>query len=321
MPINTLQYAQIFQKELDQQIVQKATSGWMEANAGDVIYNGGSEIKIPEVSMQGLGSYDRDTGHPHGSVTFGYRTYKMTQDRARKFSLDENDVDETNFGTAAATVMSEFQRTKVVPEIDAYRYSKLANVAGITDATVMTASNVLNKLYEQLYAVADKGADLENLVISISYKIFALLNTNDKISRHIGVADFKRGDVMLKFKSLDGAILIPVASNRMKTAFDFYDGRAEGQEDGGFAPKSGAVDINWIITPKNAPIAVSKTDRIKIFAPDVNQRADAYDLHYHKYHELFVPNQRRAAIAVSTSAEFTQVNDEIQPATSEGSGT
>ena len=31
---NTLAYAQIFQQELDKQVVAGATSGWMEANAG-----------------------------------------------------------------------------------------------------------------------------------------------------------------------------------------------------------------------------------------------------------------------------------------------
>ncbi len=52
MAINTIEYAKIFQKELDKQVVQAATSGWMEANAGQVIYNGGDEIKIPQMGLQ-----------------------------------------------------------------------------------------------------------------------------------------------------------------------------------------------------------------------------------------------------------------------------
>ena len=31
---NVLEYAKIFQQELDKQVVAQATSGWMEANAG-----------------------------------------------------------------------------------------------------------------------------------------------------------------------------------------------------------------------------------------------------------------------------------------------
>ena len=41
----------------------------MDANAGQVIYNGGSEVKIPKMSVQGLGDYDRDNGYQQGGVT------------------------------------------------------------------------------------------------------------------------------------------------------------------------------------------------------------------------------------------------------------
>ena len=126
MPINTLATATLFQNTLDQIAVQEATTGWMDANAGQVIYNGGAEVKIPKINIQGMGNYDRDNGYQQGSVTLEYETKKMTQDRGRLFQLDPIDVNENNFVTTAAAAMGEFQRTQVVPEIDAYRISKLA---------------------------------------------------------------------------------------------------------------------------------------------------------------------------------------------------
>lgn len=299
MPINTLEYAKLFQSQLDTQIVQAATSGWMEANAGEVKYNGGNEIKIPTVSTQGMGDYDRDEGFKRGAVTLAYQTHTMTQDRGRLFRLDAMDVDETNFGAAAANVMAVFQKTRVVPEIDAYRYSKMATVAEIAAAESITAANVMAKLKEQLYAVADKGADLENLVISMAYPIFSLLTSAPELTRQLNVTEFTKGNVETKVKSLDGAAIIPVSSDRMKTAFVFCDGETSGQEAGGFVPAEGAKAVNWIISPKTAPVAISKTDKMKIITPEVNQRADAYDLHYRKYHELIIPDQRKAVIAVS----------------------
>ena len=53
---NTITYAKVFQKELDKQVLEGSTSGWMEENASQVIYNGGNEIKMPKMSLQGLGS-------------------------------------------------------------------------------------------------------------------------------------------------------------------------------------------------------------------------------------------------------------------------
>ena len=126
MAINTLQTAVLFQQQLDQIAVRDAVTGWMDANAGKVKYNGGAEVKIPKLSVQGMGDYDRDEGYAQGSVTLEYQTRTMTQDRGRKFQLDAMDVDETNFVATAAAVMAEFQRDYVIPEIDAYRLSNIA---------------------------------------------------------------------------------------------------------------------------------------------------------------------------------------------------
>ena len=65
--------------------------------------------------------------------------------------------------------------------------------------------------------------------------------------------------------------------------------------------RGGILVVNWLICPKSAPVAVSKTDNVKIITPEANQFADAWDVDYRKYHDLFVPENKRAAIAVSIS--------------------
>lgn len=71
---NTVEYAKVFQKELDKQVLEGATSGWMEDNAGQVKYSGGNEVKIPKMSLSGLGNYDRDSGYTQGAVSLSYET-------------------------------------------------------------------------------------------------------------------------------------------------------------------------------------------------------------------------------------------------------
>ena len=44
---NSIEYAKIYQSALDKVYKATAKTGWMEANAGMVKYNGGNEIKIP----------------------------------------------------------------------------------------------------------------------------------------------------------------------------------------------------------------------------------------------------------------------------------
>ena len=302
MAINTLATAILFQQQLDKQMIEGATSGWMEANAGQVKYSGGAEVKIPKINMDGLGNYDRDNGYVQGSVTLAYGTYTMTQDRGRKFQLDAMDVDETNFVAAAANVTTEFQRTKVIPEVDAYRYSKIAALAaGKAHKTEYTpaTTDILAKFLADIAAVQDVVGENEPLVVTMSIPAATILAQADKIEKRLDVMQFAQGGVQLKVNSIDNTPILRVPSARMKTAYVFNDGKTEGQTAGGFAPAAGAADVNWIITARRAPIAVSKTDTMKIFDPMTNQQAHAWLIEYRKFHELWVPDNKLDAVWVN----------------------
>lgn len=293
---NTIEYAKVFQKELDKQILEGATSGWMEENASQVIYNGGAEIKMPKMSMQGLGSYSRDDGYVSGAVTYAYETFTLGQDRGRRFRIDAIDVDESGFGLTAANVAAEFQRTKVIPEIDAYRYSKLAAAAGISETYTPDKSTILSTLLGQLSEVRDITGDEGDVVIAMSRPVYDKLMLSGEVTYAVTSDSFKQGEYEFAVKCVNGVPIIPVPSARMKTAYTFT---ADGS--GGFAPTASAKDINWVICPKSAPIAVSKTDNVKIITPEANQFADAWDIDYRKYHDLFIPENKRGTIAVSVS--------------------
>ena len=56
------------------------------------------------------------------------------------------------------------------------------------------------------------------------------------------------------------------------------DGTTENQVKGGFTPADDAQDINWIICPRSAPIAVSRTDKVRIFDPETYQKKRARSL-------------------------------------------
>ena len=80
---NTITYAKVFPEELDKQVLEGSTSGWMEENASQVIYNGGNEIKMPKMSLQGLGSYVTAT-----RVTPAALLYSMRLSRSHRTEAD-----------------------------------------------------------------------------------------------------------------------------------------------------------------------------------------------------------------------------------------
>lgn len=296
---NNINYATLFQTALDTQMVQQSTSGWMEANAGQVQYSGGKEIKIPKIAMDGLANYDRDNGFTAGGVTLDYETMTMTMDRGRSFQLDENTVNESNFVASASNVMAQFQRTQVIPEVDAYRYSKLASIAiqnsRASGGYAPVVADIYSKLKADIAAVQDVIGDVP-LIIVMSRINKNILENSTEITRQLPVVDFTQGQLTTKVNMIDDCPIVPVPSARLKTAYVFNDGKTTGQVAGGFTPDASAKTINWLIVAQNVPIAVSKTDAMRIFDPDTNQKARAWGLDYRKFHDLWVPVNKYPAI-------------------------
>ena len=286
MAINTLQMAQNFQTVLDQQMLVAATSGFMESNAGDVKYNGGDTVKIPTLSVDGLANYDRDNGYNRGAVSLTFQDFKLTQDRGRKFSLDSMDVDETNFLATATNVMTTFLKEQVIPEVDAYRYSKVAAYAKQenrkTDTFTPDDTNIVKQLNKEIMEIEDLIGETGDLVIVMSARVQGQYNTRVRTYNEIPI--------------------IGVSSARLKSQYVFNDGKTSGQEKGGFKADTGAKAINWLIMSRKAAIAVSKTDKMRIFDPTVNQQADAWAIDYRKFHDVWVPKNRLASLWVNFGA-------------------
>ncbi|HGJ6656992.1 TPA: hypothetical protein ACJW1W_001415 [Streptococcus pneumoniae] len=303
---NTLEYSKIFQPALDKQIVQESTTGWMEVNSKLVQYNGGNEVKLPSIVMDGLADYDRNTGYVDGAVTLKWETYKLTQDRGRKFQLDAMDVNETNFVATAGTIMGEFQRTLVVPEIDAYRYSAIASKAIAAEqnrAATITDTNILTEFLKDIAKVKEVVGNTSKLKIVMSETMLINLGLDDKAAKRMStVNNAVAGEVATVITKIDGHEITPTQQSLLQTAFKFNDGKTSGQEKGGFVKDSSAKAINWLIIAENAPIAVSKTDTVRVFDPITNQRANAWDMDYRKYHDIWIPKSKEKSIFVNTVA-------------------
>lgn len=309
MALNTIELASIFQSELDKKMVAESSSGWMEVNDKLVQYNGGNEIKIADIVMDGLGDYDREEGFPKGGINLKFSTHTMKQDRGRTFTLDAMDVNESNFVMTSGQVLKIFQQTKVIPEVDSYRYSKIAQLAAEHKRTsygyTPAAASIFEALTADIARVQDKiGVDVP-LVVTLSVLTANLLYNNEKISKSLNVVDFKKGEVTTQLKAINNVPILAVPSDRLKSKYTFYNGRGE-EKAGGYEVAEDAQDINWIVTAVEAPIAVSKQDKMRIFSPDSNINADAYKLDYRRYHDLWITKNKLNSIWVNIKGAAPQ---------------
>lgn len=296
---NTIEKVALIQTTLDKAMIQGAVTGFMEGNVSNLIYKGGDEVKIPMIDMDGLANYNRQSGFVDGDTTLAYQTMKMTQDRGRGFTIDPNDIDESGVIDLMSQLAGEFQRTKVVPEVDAYRISKVVQLTPAANRTVYTpaAGTILKKMQEDIGAVRDEIGSDEQMVMLVSTPVSTILNTSTELGKKLDVTDFMRGEITTKVKSLDSVPLLVAPSARMFSRITLLpDGK------GGFTKAEGAAAINYIIMPRSAAIAVSKTDNMRLFDPQTWQKAHAWHMDYRKFHDIWIPKNRLAGIRTSMAA-------------------
>lgn len=279
---NNIEYAKLYQSQLDKLALQGLRTGWMEANAGQVKYNGGKEIKIPKMSLAGLANYSRSNGYADGDVTLEYETRTMTQDRGRRFNLDAMDVDESGFVATAAAVLGGFQSEKVIPEVDAYRMTmlyKIAAACGHVTTYTPSASDILAKIKADIKNAKKNGAVTP--VVHITFDALSLLEI--ALAGQLRNTTWSQGGIDTTVPAVDGCPLIAMEDARMYKELNI-------SETDGY---TGSGIINWIVVGERAPIAVSKTDKPRIFSPDENQDADAWRVNYRKYHDIWVADNKR----------------------------
>lgn len=285
---NSIALAQKFQPILDDIFKNASLTASMDAPTKPIDFGGASVVNVFKTSLVGLGTYSRATGYPAGDVTGTWEALTLAASRGRAFSIDRMDNEET-LGQAFGTLAGEFIRTMVVPEVDAYRFSKYASWSGITEigspATLSTAAAVL-AAYD--VAMAQLDADevpAEGRKLYVSTACYNLLK--GALTRSL--ANEVQADRRLL--SLDNVQVIPVPQTRFYKGITLDAGSTSSA--GGFTKTvSTGRDINFLLLHPSAVLQVTKLADLKVFSPEENQTADAWLFQYRLYHDAFVYDNR-----------------------------
>lgn len=282
---NSIALAQKFVPFLDGIYAANARSAILDAAPGLVNWTGANTVNVFKMTMDGLGDYSRNAGFVTGDVTGTWEDLTVTQDRGRGFLIDSMD-DEESLGEAFGALAGEFIRVKVVPEVDAYRFSKIASTTGITAATPADLASITDPAGAVTAAETQLSEDEvpeEGRILFVSEGFYGILR--DSITRL--VTNDETG-INHTIEYFDGMRVVRVPQSRFVTAITQYDGTTAGQEAGGYIPTTGGYNINFMVVDPAAVISVVKHAVPRIFAPSVNQSADAYLVQYRIYHDLFV---------------------------------
>lgn len=244
-----------------------------------------NEIVIPKMSMDGLGDYDRNSGYTKGNVSITYETVAFNYDRGRKFDVDAMDNEETA-GIAFGKLSSEFIRTKVVPEMDAFRFATYAGTDGIskveTGATLSTGEEVVSALRSANSNMDEDEVSAENRILYITPTLKGLVDDLDTT---------KSKEVLRKFSKI-----VEVPQSRFFTAINLKDGKTDNELIGGYEKAETGKDINFMIVQKDAIMQYPKHKVNKVIDPETNQESDGWLFFYRAYGLADVYENKTAGI-------------------------
>lgn len=225
-----------------------------------------NELIIPKMAMQGLADYSRNSGYVKGDVTMTNETVKCNFDRGRMFTIDTMDDLETA-GLAFGRLAGEFIRTKVAPELDAFRFASYSAISGVgkREETLADGSAVIAALRAGITAMDEAEVPETDRFLYITPTLHGMVSDLDTT---------KSREVLNGFSKV-----VKVPQSRFYTAIDQLSGGSS-EEAGGYKKAASAADLNFMIVHKPAVIQFHKHAAPKIITPEANQEGDAYKYGY-----------------------------------------
>jgi hypothetical protein len=241
--------------------------------------------KVLKIDTQGLATYAG--AYVAGDVTSTWETITLPYKRNRQLNIDAIANNE-NFDYLLGGVLGEFTRTKVVPEIDAIRFSTYATSAGTKVEETLTATNAYSAVFSALGGIENSEANIQNSVLFISASLFPAFAQITTAGNIVGVDAIKE-----KFGLVDVRF---VPQNRFNDAISLVAGGA-----GGYTVTGN--DVNYMVIDKSAVCQVIKLENQKLITPEQNQSAYGYSYDYLVYHTAKAFENKVSGIYVSTVPE------------------
>ena len=301
---------------------QEAVTSVLDANPKLLQFTGAKTVKIGKFQNGGLNDYYRnnnangfgDTRVPNpaldgiaasnfvGAADFGYQKsparltweeFTLKCDRAAAFEIEYFDNEESGDELVGLGV-TEISRTTIVPEVDAYCLSKIAEYAGKV-VTENVADAPLAALNRAFLHYDEKEIPADDQIAFVNPKFMSALRNTKEVTKFLTQEDFSAGkDIRFKIEKYEGRTLITVSPDRLRTDIVLYNG--------GYTWGAESKEINFLMVAKSAVMHVVKYEKVKVISGEANLAArgfDGYTIFARIYHDVFVPDNKRVAIYLS----------------------
>lgn len=309
-------------KAWDKVYKAEACSSVLDGDQDLLKFTGVKTVKIGKFASTGLADYNRANrqvegnyagnstsnydgtsvkgyGYQQGDVSWQWEEFTIRCDRGTQLKIELFDDEETD-GLAVAASTKEFSRLKVVPEVDAYVFSKLAEFAAtrststiqLTTGMGYNENGPIQALNDAFEALGDYEVPEEDQVIFCSNKFYNQLRSTGEVVKILRQTEYK-DNVKFTIGEYEGREIIVVPASRFRTDILLTQN--------GYKWGANSQKIDFIVVARSAVAHVTKYDKVKVFGPEVVQDFDGYKVNIRVYHDVFVPDNKRIAIYVHTS--------------------
>lgn len=205
---------ELFKAESKRQIVTNTDYDFINAHT----------VKIYKVTTAQMNNYNRTgTGNNYGvpeTLEATTEQFTLTRDRSFTYVIDRLDKDETANALDATTSLARQLREVVIPEVDSWIYSIMADGAGTKETVeTLTSENIYKAILNASAVLDDNEIPETERAIIVPPTVFQMMKENSLIvmSTETGAETRKNGVVGV----LDGCNIIKVPSNRLPSGTGF----------------------------------------------------------------------------------------------------
>lgn len=265
-----------------------------------------------------VASGSRD-GFALGNVSVQWEIFRLQWVRGKQFRIDYISDEETA-GIVIGNAIEEFNRTKVIPEVDVCRFGVIASKANaslgnLVTSQTPTAANIITNFNTAFEWLAEHEVPEEEQVIFVNPAIMTLIRNSQELTKFLTQGDYRSpAGIDFTVEKYGGRPIIVVPSNR------FYTDVVLGQ-NGYYPDATNSKIINFMVVSTKAVVPIRKLEWNKIYGPEMSGLAGfhGYLINYLLYHGVVVPHNKVVGCYVSVnSAAATTKASTLQVTTKAG---
>lgn len=281
-------------------------------------------VKIADLLLDGMSDYYK---HNEGLGDANHRAYngtsvrdgfglagttlrweikKLRYLRGTRFEIDAISNEQTA-NVVLGNIMEHFVRYKLIPEVDATRFSAIAEATAaslgnlVVESAAIAANTIIGKFNAAFQWLSEHEVPTEEQVIFVNPAIMTLIRNSTELTKFLTQGDYRSPEgIDFTVSKYMGRPIIEVPNSRFYTNI-YVD------PNNGFRPSSSSKLMNFLICSVRAVVPVRKLELTQVYGPEQAGIAGFYGyiIQFLLFHDTIIPDNKVTGVYVDVDNATT----------------